>query len=192
MAFNDQEIELKFPLTSKKYAEIRGKVKSLAKFSGSSHQVDRYYSPRVKSFLAPKYPYEWLSLRERGRKVSLNYKHWYPEGARNTTHCDEYEIEVENSQKMAKILKALKFSSIITVDKKRETYIYLNKLEIALDDVADLGFFIEIEAVKDFGGVVQGRQEILKFVRKLDLYEAMTVPGGYALALLKKKRQVKR
>ena len=58
----------------------------------------------------------------------MNYKHWYPENTKYTTHCDEYEAEVINSKQLENILKALDFSKIVTVEKKRNVFLYQNIL----------------------------------------------------------------
>lgn len=104
-----------------------------------------------------------------------------------TTHCDEYETQVQDSDKLKKILKALNFKKIITVEKRRSLFLYQNSLEIALDEVRDLGFYIEVETIKDFGNVEEARREILKFTKSLGLKRTKTVPGGYAAELLRKK-----
>jgi len=140
-----------------------------------------------KSFLKQKYPYEWLTIRQRDGKVKLNFKHWYPEGVKNTTHCDEYETEVSDKTQIEKILKALHFENFITIDKKRITYIYKNELEIALDEVKGLGYFIEVESIKNEGGVNIAHQKLIDFLQKeLGITKTTTVPGGYAAEMMRK------
>ncbi len=191
MAFNNQEIELKLPISKKDYYRIKRELGTLAEFIGFSHHMDEYFTPRQNSFLKEKYPFKWLAIRRRDKKVILNYKHWYPEGNKYTTHCDEYEVEVSSFSQLKNILKELNFHNFTTVDKKREIFRYKNELEIALDEVADLGYFIEIEVLRDFGGVKQAQREIFKFARRLGLNRTKTVPGGYAAALLRKKKLFK-
>ena len=121
----------------------------------------------------------------------LNYKHWYPENAKYTTHCDEYDTEVGDVEQLEKILAALSFRNLVTFEKKRSVFLYQNSLEIALDEVKELGFFIEVETMKDFGSVEEARREIIKFTKTLDLLGTRTVPGGYAAALMRQKGLVK-
>ncbi|KKQ42871.1 MAG: hypothetical protein US60_C0011G0017 [Microgenomates group bacterium GW2011_GWC1_37_8] len=188
MAYNDQEIELKLPLAPEQYRQIRVKLIKKTKFIKSSHHIDDYYTPKHKSFLEPKYPYEWLTLRKRDGKVLLNYKHWYPENTKFTTHCDEYETEISSYESTRKMLKALNFEKIISVNKKRDVFEYKSDLEIALDEVLGLGHFIEVEAIKDFGSVDKARKEILKFTGSLGLKRTKTVPGGYAAELMRRRK----
>src|SRR3989344_3866425 len=107
MASNNQEIELKLPLSKKKCQDIKRKLQKIAKFVKLSQHKDQYFTPIYSSFFEPKYPYEWLSLRQRDDKSILNYKHWYPEGAKHTTHCDEYQTEISDAQQIVRILNAL-------------------------------------------------------------------------------------
>jgi adenylate cyclase class 2 len=187
MAHNNVEVEIKIKLTKSKFEKIKQKLVKIAKLVKTSHHVDEYYNPIYKSFLKPKNPFEWLTIRERDGKVKLNYKHWYPEGAKNTTHCDEYETEVTDIVQMQKILKALHFENFVTVDKKRVTYEYKNELEIALDEVKKLGYFIEVESINNTGGVKKAHEKLLEFLQKeLGIIETKTVPGGYGAEMMRK------
>lgn len=186
MAHDSVEIEIKVPITKFKYESIKKTLGSTAKLIKSSHHVDDYYTSRLNDFLKPKYPYEWLMLRKRDGVVKLSYKHWYPEGVKYTTHCDEFETVVDDFSQMEKILTALKFKKFITVDKERLTYIYRDELEIALDTVKELGCFIEIEALKDFGGIDNARKRILSLIKELGIKRTKTVPGGYAAELMRR------
>ena len=187
MAHNSVEVEIKVKLTKKKFSAIRRKLKKIAKFKKSSHHIDDYYTPKHDSFLKPKYPYEWLTIRDRDGKVLLNYKHWYPPGTKYTTHCDEYETEIEDAKQMREILKALNFKRFLTIDKKRDTFIYKRQLEVVLDKVVGLGYFIEVESIRDFGGVEKTREKVLQFLKPLGITTTKTVPGGYGGALMRKK-----
>lgn len=187
MAHNNVEVEIKVALSKNRFEEIKRKIKKICKFVKTSYHIDNYYTPIYKSFLKPRYPYEWLTIRQRDGKTFLNYKHWYPEGAKYTTHCDEYQTEVFDAKLLAKILKAVRFNKFISIEKKRLIFIYKNKLEVALDVVKGLGCFLEIESLRDFGGTNKTREEILKFARFLGIYETKTIPGGYAAELMRRK-----
>ena len=186
MAHNNIEVEIKVPITKSKYDSIKKRLGKTAKLIKTSHHVDGYYTSRLNDFLKPKYPYEWLMLRKRDGVVKLSYKHWYPEGVKYTTHCDEFETVVDDHSQMEKILIALQYKKFVTVDKKRLTYVYRDELEIALDTVRGLGYFIEIESLKDFGGIENARKRILSLIKELGIRRTKTVPGGYAAELIRK------
>lgn len=103
-----------------------------------------------------------------------------------TTHCDEFETEVTNRGRLEKILASLNFQTLITVHKERTTYRYQDEFEIALDTVKDLGNFIEIEALKDFGGITATRKAVEEFAKNLGLNLANQDLRGYPYLLMKK------
>jgi len=187
MAHDNIEVEIKVKLSKAKFENIKKQIKKISRFIKSSHHIDHYYNSKHINFLKPKYPYIWLSVRERDNKISLNYKHWYPEGVKHTTHCDEYETEINDLKQMRKILYALDIEEFITVDKKRETYVYKNKIEIAFDKVERLGYFVEVESLKDMGGVAETHKNLVEFMNSLGIRKTKTVPGGYAAAMMRKK-----
>lgn len=191
MANDDIEIEIKFPLSEDTFARVKEKLQNIAKSVKSIKQVDKYFTPLHRNFVKPKFPFEWLSIRRRGNKVILNYKHFYPENAEETTHCDEFETEVEKPEQLEKIFSSLDLEKLVTVEKEREKYIYNNEFEIALDKVKELGNFIEIEAIKNFGDIEATRKRLFEFAKKLEIDISKIDKRGYPFLLMKKKGLIK-
>ena len=186
MASKNIEVEIKTRVTKKDFDRVEKILKKDAKFIKTSYQKDTYWSPAGRVFLEPEYPFEWLSTRERDEKTILNYKHWYPEGCKETTHCDEYETRFDNIDQLNKILKALKFEKLVTVNKTRNTY-RTGDFEIALDDVRGLGHFIEIESIRNLGGVKTAHKRLLRFAKLLKIDTRVFIPGGYAAEMMRTK-----
>lgn len=191
MANNDTEIEIKIPLAEREFEGIKENVKILSKFEKKSHQVDTYFTPAHKNFLDQQFPFEWLSIRSRDGKSILSYKHYYPEDADLKTHCDEFELEISKPEQFDKIFSSLEFRKLVTVEKDREVYVYNDEFEIALDNVNDLGKFIEIESIKDFGSVEATRKKLFDFAKILGINAAGTDKRGYPFLLMKKKGLIK-
>ncbi|MFZ3077190.1 MAG: class IV adenylate cyclase [Candidatus Aenigmatarchaeota archaeon] len=192
MPHNDTEIEIKIKLDKELFSKVREKVENTAKFVKKVRQSDEYFTPAHRNFVEPKFPFEWFSIRERGGKAILNYKHWHPENAEVHTHCDEFETELANPGAMRKILSALDFKKLVTVDKEREAYTYEDEFEIALDVVKDLGYFIEIETMKDFGSVEEARKKLFEFAKILGVDVSNPDLRGYPFLLMEKQGLVKR
>lgn len=186
MPHNDTEIEIKINLDKESFSKVREKVENTAKFVKKIRQVDEYFTPAHRNFVEPKFPFEWLSIRERGGKAILNYKHWLPENAEVHTHCDEFETELANPGAMRKIFSALDFKKLVTVDKEREAYTYEDEFEIALDIVKDLGYFIEIETMKDFGSIEKARKKLFEFAKILGVDISNPDLRGYPFLLMEK------
>ncbi len=184
MTPNNQEIELKFAISSSDFQRLLASLPQKATFVKKNSQIDTYYNAPDHNFLAPQHPHEWLSVRKRGSKIILNYKHFHPEGEEVFTHCDEYESEV--SEQMESILKALNFRELVTVDKERTTFV-TEDFEIALDNVKGQGYFIEIEALKIFNSVEETRVKLFEFAQSLGLDTSKPDNRGYPYLLLEKK-----
>ena len=187
MSNNNIEIEIKIPLDKDTFFQVKEKLKKISKFVKNSHQIDEYFTPAHRNFVEPEFPFEWLSIRKRDDKVILNYKHYYPENVEVTTHCDEFETEIKNLDQLEKIFSVLNFKKLVTVEKEREVYIYNDEFEVALDIVKELGHFIEIEAMKDFGSVEATREKLFEFAKDLGIDISKTDKRGYPFLLMKKK-----
>lgn len=191
MAANNLEIEIRIPLDENIFSDIKEKLEKFGKFEKSFHHIDDYFTPVHRNFLEPRYPFEWLSIRKRGGKTILCYKHFHPENVENTTHCDEFETEITNPENLEKMFATLNFRKLITVEKEREVYLYKDEFEIALDDVKELGRFIEIEALKDLGGIEVTRNKLFELARTFGIDTSKESKRGYPHLLLKKKGLIK-
>ena len=191
MAENNQEIELKFKLDKEEFLRIKENVSKIAKFVKNVEQKDEYISPPHRDFLKPKYPFEWLSIRERGGKTILNYKHFFPEKVEVHTHCDELEFEAENAEQLRQLFLALNFKTSVVIEKQREAYNYNDEFEIALDTVKELGCFIEIEALKHSETVEKTRERLFEFAKSLGIDTSASDKRGYPYIMMKLKGLLK-
>lgn len=163
---NNIETEIKIKITKDEYKNIELFLNNNASFLKETKQVDKYYQPTYRKFLKDndEMVNEWLRIGIRGNKKILNYKNWY-----NNMYCDEYEVEIDDDSNLDKIFKVLGLEEIALVDKIRKTYFYLNKYEIALDYVENLGYFIEIEVKKYDDQALQEYDKLLKLAKDLNL-----------------------
>ena len=98
MATGDIEIELKFPINNPEELAVFLDANATPK-QKNVRQVDTYFTPAHRDFLAMKYPYEWLRIREEEKGAVLNYKHFHPENVMKTDYCVEIETPVKNSER---------------------------------------------------------------------------------------------
>lgn len=77
------------------------------------------------------------------------------------------------------------------MEKQRETYVFGSELEIALDAVDGLGYFIEIEAIKDHGSVEETRKKLFEFAAALGIDVSRADKRGYPFLLMKKNGLIK-
>ena len=161
---NDIETETKIIITEEEYNELTIFMKNNAKFLKENHQLDTYYQPTYRNFLNDNEVNEWLRIGKRGNKIILNYKNWH-----DNMYCDEYEVEIDNSENLDKIFSILGLEKIAVVDKQRSTYLYQNKYEIALDYVKELGYFIEIEVKEYSKEPIEEYGDLLILAKSLNL-----------------------
>jgi adenylate cyclase class 2 len=182
------EIEIQVQVeNSKGLLEFLG---AQAKFVGERRQVDEYFVPAHKNFLAVAPIEEWLRLRTAEGGSSMNYKKWYFDEQQNGTYADEYETPVADIAMARRILLALDMKPIIKVDKLRKTWTY-EDYEICIDIVEGLGEFVEVE-YKGSRAVVDNeliRQEMIQFLKELGCGQLILNHTGYPALLLGRKEK---
>lgn len=178
------ETEIKIKISEKEYNKLINFFENNAKFLTENRQLDTYYQPTYRKFLNNKEINEWLRIGKRGNKKILNYKNWH-----DHMYCDEYEVEIDNSENLDKIFNILGLEEIVVVDKQRKTYLYLNKYEVALDYVKKLGYFIEIEVKNYSKNPIDEYNDLLKLAKSLNLSLNNIDKKGYPFHIIYKNQK---
>ncbi|WP_048147974.1 class IV adenylate cyclase [Palaeococcus ferrophilus] len=80
----------------------------------------------------------------------------------------EIEVTIEDPDKYEELLKALGFREVTTVRKVREKYFVRKGVVVALDEVEELGTFIEAETLVEEGQDVEGAvKELVELLKSL-------------------------
>ncbi len=176
------EVEKKFALPDP--AALKAQLDELgAKPSEPTRQVDAYYNAPHRDFLAPKAISEWLRIRTEERGSSINFKLWHPIDALIKTHADEYESKIEDVEAIRRLLEALNFTPLVTVDKTREEWT-LPEVEIVFDHVVGAGDFVEFEFTGDAENVADATARLEKFIASLNAKLGEPINRGYPHILL--------
>jgi len=154
-------------------------------FRSENHQIDEYFTPVHRNFIEVRPVAEWLRLRDSDGKYSVNYKKWHFDDEGRSYHCDEYETKVEDLAQLRKILDVLNFRSVVKVDKLRKIWTYKD-FEIAVDSVAGLGDFVEIEYIGEDKGIEPQKitAEMIKFLKDIGVGKIRRNYVGYPFQLL--------
>jgi len=119
-----------------------------------------------------------VRIRKQGNENYLGYK----ELTETTGAWKEYESRVEDAEAVKKILKGIGLVKAFDVIKKRSEY-RAGEFEVCLDDVKDLGCFIEValEFQKEIDGESSknAREKIYGFMKTLGISEKDLEPKGY-------------
>jgi len=160
----NQEVEIKIQISNPE--KIEKKILTKGKFVTERQQTDKYFVPKTEDWFEKKPVTKYLRVRYEQGKHHLNYSDAKYDSNNILLVSDEYEIKIENPQTAEDFLKRLGYVLKVTVTKTRK-YFEVEPFEIVLDNVAELGDFIEIESKKDFGSVEKTRQACFDFAKEL-------------------------
>jgi adenylate cyclase class 2 len=150
--------------------------KQKADFKGLDHQIDTYF--RTSSGR--------LKLREGNIE---NYLIYYEREDKESPKKSKVALYKHEPGSSLKELLSKSLGVLAIVDKKREIY-FIGNVKFHLDKVKDLGSFIEIEAIDNFGnmGVERLAQQCQFYVSLFKVREEDLVSCSYSDLLLHKKQ----
>lgn len=166
------EVELKFSVTDRQPI-----IDRLARLGASPlaelEQRDIYFRHPLRDFAATD---EALRLRSANGRHCVTYKG--PVVDTRTKTRREIEVSLAEGgdvdRLFAEILESLGFQPVRSVLKRRSPWRLVwehRDFEVALDEVADLGMFVEIETIASEGDRDLARDAILGLAARLELYE---------------------
>jgi len=171
------EIEAKLKVDS--LSEIEHKLGELgARFLGEQLQTDYFFDDLNATLTKTD---KCLRLRKQIVEKSENYFLTY-KGAKEKSHLkkrQEIESEINDADSIHKLLLALGYKQVLIVEKKRRLWFFCN-CEVALDQLPQLGDFVEIEGPDE--------EEISNVQNSLGLAELPHILKSYA-SLLKEQPQ---
>lgn len=144
-------------------------------FKGVDHQIDTYFKVNDGR----------LKLREGNIEKSLIF--YQRQNQKNIKQSKIIVIPFSESEQIKDLL--IKANGILTiVDKKREIY-FIDNVKFHIDQVKNLGSFVEIEAI-DEGGHTDAKEKLFKQCQKyLNLFEIASkdlIDCSYSDLILKK------
>jgi adenylate cyclase class 2 len=176
------EVEKKFAMPNPD--ALKAKLDQLgAKPSEPTRQIDEYFNAPHRDFLAPEAISEWLRVRTEDRGASINYKRWHPVEALVKTHADEYESALSDIEAVRRLLEALDFQPLVTVDKIREEWT-LSDIEIVFDHVVGAGHYVEFEFKGDATSIEDATTQLQEFIASLGVELGKPINRGYPHILL--------
>lgn len=173
---NDIETEIKIELSKKEYLNLKALFKNRIKYITEILQNDSYYK-LLKSDC-------YLRIRTAGNKNIVTYKEYHK------NYCDEFEVEIDDVKSMVKIFAGLGLKQHVMLEKKRIVYSYLNKYEIVLDNVKNLGYFVEIEIKKYDFDKLEEYQKLLQVAKDFGLNLAKKTDKHYLGYILEKDNEL--
>ena len=157
-----REIELKFQVDN------FDKIKSILddnneKLSEEYHQSDTIYVSDLND-TESKEGSIWLSVRKVNDKIEMNLK----KQSAKKMESEEIEFEVSDYFLANKFLSALGYKEWVQVNKKR-VYSKYDDVNICMDEVERLGYFIELELLIDENDEKDYESILLDYAKKLGI-----------------------
>ncbi|MDD3663181.1 MAG: class IV adenylate cyclase [Candidatus Pacebacteria bacterium] len=181
------EIEIKVKIDD--FEAVKNKVSEVGSLIKKIKQIDSYYIPYHRDFFAHKpHPVEWLRIRENPDKIVFEYtKSINQKEDGDYDYAEEYETEISDKEEFEKILDFLDFKLVTVIEKERE-YWMCKDIEVALDKVNNLGFFIEAEAKGNFKNEKEAKKACINFLENIGLkdIEKTQTKKGYPQMMLEK------
>jgi predicted adenylyl cyclase CyaB len=125
---------------------------------------------------------DYLRIRKSGGEASMTLKNWHPnpEKPGQFTHCDETEFEVSDFDECLEMMKRLGFTDNSTMTKNRRKFVTKNKkFEIVIDELKELGMFMEVELKEDFEDPKEGFSRIKSLLKEIGFEKVQEFKRGY-------------
>jgi len=152
------EVEIKAKIENRD--EFEEKLTSMgAEFIREVVEEDEYFNHPCRDFAATD---EALRIRNDG---TLTYKG--PRVDKDTKSREELNLKIGNMNEARALLISLGFKPVAKVIKRRRYY-KIDNITISLDNVPELGDFVEVECIGDYEPC---REEVLDMAKKLGLEE---------------------
>lgn len=178
-------IEVEVKARARDLGLVRTRLSDLgARLISREHHLDIYFAHPTRDFRETD---EVLRLRIVNGEAVLTYK-----GPRQRVPevkaRRELSVRVEPWEDMVKILENLGFREIARVRKYREVYTW-GIFTISLDEVENLGTFVEVESLTNDPELVEKlRRDMLELLEKLGISTSDVVEKTYLELLLEKYR----
>ncbi len=175
------EVEAKIKISNPK--ELRDKISNITSSKKKEVKIDYYYTLEKNKL---KYPKKSLRVRKINHVYQINFKQKlsYIKGIYAK---DEREFEVTDIKNFLNLIKDFGFRLWLIKEKYSESYEIKKNFHIELNNVKNLGWFIEIEYLADKKEIGKARKEIQELIRKLSLEKEKIIKEGYTKLIWNKK-----
>lgn len=168
-------------------SSIKNKFKNF-EYKGLKNTIDEYYYDPKSDTLKPDKNNQLshcLRLRSKNGECFITYKDdvfdndvWL--------YSNEYETKIESIDMVKEIFNKLGLIKFIEINNNKETYIF-NNYEIVIEDVKDLGLFMEVEyCTNDDVDAKLVKKEIQNFIDSLELNVSRELNMGKPEMYMKK------
>lgn len=190
------EVELKLQLSEQNLQKLQHFLASnkQVRSKGKEETIQHYLDHPRNSFLF-RHPNGFIDAKEQLRvRISSKYDSMCTKQEVSDTKSSqviarkELETKVGNGKTALELFKALGYTVIASITKTRGKYRY-KEFEIALDEIQELGSFVEVELKEQVDDAKLGLQKIYRFLKDLGITECTHFEKSYFHLILNQKHQ---
>lgn len=183
-----KEVEILVKVNNNKQI-VLNKLKNF-NFAGKKKVLDIYFYDEKRDSLKAKEGRltECFRLRKKQKINYLTYKVDKFDKNGKWLYSEEEETEIKDFDIAIKIISNLGLKPLAEIDNIKYTY-YTKEYEIVLEEVKNLGLFLEVERLKveDKENIVDVKKEIFNFIQSLDIKVGEELNSGKPELMLKQK-----
>jgi adenylate cyclase class 2 len=158
-------------------------------FAGKKEVLDIYFYDKKRDALKPRGNrlIECFRLRKKDKTNYITYKIDKFDESNNWLYSEEEETEIKDFDVAFKIISNLGLVPLVEIDNVKHTY-YTKKYEIVLEEVKNLGLFLEVERLKveDEENIMEVKKEIFSFINSLNIKIGNELNSGKPELMLNK------
>jgi len=175
------EVEAKIKISNPK--ELRERISKITTYRKKEVKIDHYYTLDKNKY---KYPTKSIRVRKINNYYKINFKQKlsYVKGVYAK---DEREFEVTDIKNFLNLIKDFGFRLWLIKEKYSESYEIKKNFHIELNNVKNLGWFVEIEYLTDKKNIEKARKKIQEIIKRLSLEKEEIIKEGYTKLLWNKK-----
>jgi len=182
-----REVEILVKLKSGKREALD--TLSVFDFAGEKEVLDIYFYDKKRESLKShdNRLTECFRLRKKDGTNYLTYKVDKFDDSKKWLYSEEEETEVKDFDVAKKIILLLGLTPLVEINNTKYTY-YTEEYEIVLEEVKDLGLFLEVEKLKvgDEEDIKDIKRDILNFIKSLGLKTGNELNAGKPELMLNK------
>jgi adenylate cyclase, class 2 len=168
-----KEVEIRFRVSSRENKKIVLTLKKLNCNLITQEETDIYFCDKklVEAGDTSKAPYV-IRIRRSKKESRISYKSFSGENS-----WIEIESEIEDADSMTQILERIGQAPYLEIRKKRQSGV-IGKIELNIDAIENLGFFVEIEKLAE--DEKKAKKNLVEFATgKLGIPRSRIIDKGY-------------
>lgn len=183
-----KEIEVKLQIDDQLLKQTKNWLDKNAKHAGSVSHTEYYLNKPETTFFfkAPegyKDAMDYLRVRLTEKGDSFCFKKFHEDPIeKRPLYCDEYEVEVSDGKKTLQLMKSIGYTEQTLVQKTRNIYTF-DVFEIVIDQVTNLGVFMEVELKTEVANPQVGLNLIYDFLKSIGITKFKLQTRGYTSML---------